>query len=367
VGNSAQKNECICCYSMKCCKAYNQAGIIIFLILGILQIVSLATSWINVDLQRTLNKGKGDSDYIMMQFSLGGVAITHSYLPVNGMLISNSVYCSYGSSAVPLIDSILGSINSTLCPMMTVLPPLFQKIVIPTGSLTVISVLIMIIWMAYRTTVNGTKRLFRNKCCTQTVSFLLTIIVLGTSIPGFALIAGQFGNSARADFGQNFWTNWGCKYSDYCDNSCYDLQWTCDSSINYDVGLIIALTTFAFYVMFGVYTWIGSWCCSCCCPGVEDEVLSTSTVSVHYTQQSSENSTPLVTKYTLYVHYGEQYPTKLLLSAASLEEFTHGIKTALGITLPFKIAVFDDICQQYVVVSSLQLVPQQATIQLIFN
>jgi len=82
------------------------------------------------------------------------------------------------------------------------------------------------------------------------------------------------------------------------------------------------------------------------------------------------SSNPLLTavpiSFTLYVHHGGQYPSKLIVSASTLEELKSNIITGLGITLPFKIAIFDEICQQYVMVSSIQLIPQQATIQLLF-
>jgi len=222
--------------------------------------------------------------------------------------------------------------------------------------------------MADRTTVNGMKRLFRNKCCTHTVSLVFTVMVLGSSTAGFVIFLDQFFDALYTEFGAGFWANWGCEYSGYyCTNYCSPKGWICRSDINYDVGLILWLSTYSFYVIFCFYTWFGSWCCTCCCPGVEEETLSTTSISVHYAQQSSETSTPLISNYVLYVHFGEQFPTKLALHASSLEELTYGIRTSLNITQPFKIAVFDDTCNQYVLVTSLSLVPNQATLQLMFN
>jgi len=237
----------------------------------------------------------------------------------------------------------------------------------------------MMLWFFYRSTNNGIKRLFRSKCCTQSISLLLSAMVIGFSIPGFAIISDQFFSAVSKDFGgSTFWDGWGCDFY-YSWGSCYSScgynqnNWYnyCDSNQYNDAGYILSTVTLAFYVIFSVYSWIGSWCCSCCCPGVDEELFPSATVSVHYSAvggvATATTFTTTSAPYTLYVHHGAQFPSKIMVTASSLPELEAGIRSNLGVSVPFKIAVFDEICQQYVLVTSLQLIPQQATIQLLFN
>jgi len=221
--------------------------------------------------------------------------------------------------------------------------------------------------------------LFRSKCCTQSVSLLLSTMVVGFAVPGFAIISDQFYSAIQKDFGgKPFWDDWGCDLDmnyGYCYS--YSCGWnqnvwfnSCNSYSFQDSGFIISTVTLSLYVLFSIYSWIGSWCCSCCCPGVEDELFPSATVSVHYSAVGAPTATTFATMsapYTLYVHQGAQFPSKIMVTASSLPELEAGIRNNLAITAPFKIAVFDEICQQYVLVTSLQLIPQQATIQLLFN
>jgi len=268
--------------------------------------------------------------------------------------------------------------NSSYCPKLNTIPSVFSGPVIPTGALNIVSAVILIIWFVYRSTHNGIKRLFRQKCCTQFISILLSIFVLGFSIPSIVVITSDFASAAYLDFGSTFWNNWGCSSQNSDNIYCYTSYYSCGdnptmacTSTSYpDTGFIIAAANLGFYLLVCFYSWIGSWCCSCCCPGVEDEVFPT-TVNIQSTPyMETGSSNPLLSTlpitYTLYVHHGGEYPSKLIVSASSLEELKSIIITSLGITIPFKIAIFDEICQQYVMVTSLQLIPNQATLQLIF-
>jgi len=130
-------------------------------------------------------------------------------------------------------------------------------------------------------------------------------MVVGFAIPGFAIITDQFYVAAQKDFGGNaFWDNWGCdlnQYWGYCYSSyCSNYQpgnWfnNCNSHSYDDAGYIISTVTLAFYVLFSVYSWIGSWCCSCCCPGIEEEVFPSATVSIHYSAVGGPTSTTTAT------------------------------------------------------------------------
>jgi len=371
-----EKNECSCCYSINCCKIYNRTGLLLFVLLAILQIVSLATPWQAFYLSKTYESG--DTEQLEMHFYLGGITVGHTYTPTGGESKDNYVYCSYeDSKAVAIKDSIVTLMNSTLCPKLTFVPSLFHGGVTSTGILTIIFAILMVIWFAYRTTITGIKRLFRQRCCTQLISVVLSVLILSFAIPGMSLVGDQFGHSVWQDFGTTFWESWGCDLNYnyfYCSSSssCTDnYRDYCNSAYNSDTGFIIACVNIGLYVVFCIYSWIGSWCCACCCPGVEEEVFPTASVSVHYTGLPTETITTTgitpVNNYTLYVHHGAQFPSKLIVNVSSLEELHNTIMTNLGIMAPFKVAVFDDICQQYVLVSSLQLIPPQATIQLLFN
>jgi len=375
-----RKNECACCYSEKCCRGYNRTGIALFLICVILQIVSLATPWMTFNLQRSSNIG--DLETLNMKFYTGGVEIFHEMNnATTGNVVSSYEFCSYENRpGVPIKETIIVLANTTICPTLTMVPPLFHNTVTTTGIATIISGVLMILWFFYRSTNNGIKRLFRSKCCTQSVSLLLSAMVIGFAIPGFAIISDQFFAAVKKDFGgYSFWDDWGCEINDYW-GSCWDTSncgynqntWfsACNSNVYNDAGFILATTSLGFYVIFCVYSWIGSWCCSCCCPGVEEELFPSATVSVHYSAMGVPTATTFATMsapYTLYVHHGAQFPSKIMVTASSLPELEAGIRNNLGISVPFKIAVFDEICQQYVLVTSLQLIPQQATIQLLFN
>jgi len=255
---------------------------------------------------------------------------------------------------------------------------------ISTGILNIVAVIGIIFWLGYRSTHNGIKRLLRQKCCTQVISLFLTFLVVGFSVPGITVFSLSFPDAAGADFGLSFWKYWGCGIDSgveincdyyYGDNPfCPDNIVSCDGNAQPDVGYFCSTTNIALYFLLCFYSWIGSWCCSCCCPGVEEEVFPTRTLNVNYPpylEPSSSSSNPLMSTvpmtYTLYIHHGAQFPSKLIVSVSTLEELKSNIMTGLGITVPFKIAIYDDICQQYVMVSSLQLIPHQATIQLLFS
>jgi len=349
---------------------------VLFLILAILQIVSLSTSWMYFSGVRT--DPNNNVETLTLRWYLGGLSISHQYNPsTQGNMVSVYQYCDYESkNTVPPQNSILNFTNTTSCPTMTNTPQLFHSTVTSTGILTIICDILMIIWLGYRSTLNGIKRLFRSQCCTMSVSLLLSVLVIGFSAPGFSLIVDQFNNAVVKDFGKIFWSSWGCSTSYYSSSyfSCYSSScnplpygYYCNSAINNDTGMVIAYVNLAFYVIFSVYTWIGSWCCSCCCPGVDEEVFPTTTTSIHYTNAMTATVPQTSGEYTLYVHHGAQFPTKVVVRAATIEQLHHGIMETLGLSLPFRVAVFDEICQQYVLVTSLQLIPPQATVQLLFN
>jgi len=324
-----------------------------------------------------------------MYFYLSGVEIDHSYQPASLQrdTIESTQFCSYHhvyNTAVK--DSILSLANSSACPPLNDLSVLFKGPVTGCGVMTILSCFVMVIWFYYRSTFNGIKRLFQNQCCTQMVSLFISAMILGFASPGFAVFVDQFNTNIWKDFGANFWGLWGCQLSLYSNNlQCGSCQFPqrnyCNTNINQDTGFIIGVSNFGFIVLFCVYSWIGSWCCPCCCPGFDPEILPTKKMitnnsSVDYTgdhpSSSSLSSTALtsatgVGSYTLYVHHGAQFPTKIVVNASTLSELEVGIRNNLDITMPFRIAVFDDVCQQYVLVTSLTLVPPQATIQLLFS
>jgi len=308
---------------------------------------------------------------LTLRYHLNGLEILHTYATQTGDPAGVNRFCYYQDPGVSVHNSILMLLNSTECPMMVNVQPLFHDTVISTGILTIICVALMIMWLLYRSTLNGIKRLFRNQCCTQSVSLLLTVLIVGFSIPGFAIIVDQFWPAVYNDFGKTFWGSWGCTsyYSDgyvSCSGNCLGLpnSYDCNSQWSYDTGMVIAYVNLAMYVILCIYSWIGSWCCSCCCPGVEYEVFPTTTTSVHYT---NPNAICPLGEYVLYVHHGAQFPTKVVVKASTLDDLNSGIRECLQITAPFKVAVFDEVCQQYVLVTTLQLIPPQATVQLLFN
>jgi hypothetical protein len=345
------RNECACCYSIKCCRGYNRTGIGLFLICVILQIVSLATPWQSFTLERYNNAG--DTETLNLKFYTGGLEVYHEMInSTTGNIGSNYAYCSYENRPnVPIKETIIYLVNTSVCPTLSFVPPLFHSTVTTTGIATIISAVLMMLWFFYRSTNNGIKRLFRSKCCTQSVSLLLSAMVVGFSIPGFAVIADQFYTAVIKDFGgKAFFSDWGCdlyeSWGNCWSSSCgwnKNVWFTqCNSDMFNDTGFALATTTLGFYVLFSIYSWIGSWCCVCCCPGVEDEreIFSSATVSVHYSAIGGPTATnnPIATMsapYTLYVHHGAQFPSKIMVNASSLSELEVGIRTNLGITVPF--------------------------------
>jgi len=71
--------------------------------------------------------------------------------------------------------------------------------------------------------------------------------------------------------------------------------------------------------------------------------------------------------YNLLVHHGGALPTKVTVAASSMEQLLGGIAQQLGITVPFSIAVFDPNFNQYTGVASLGALPQNATVQVVFQ
>jgi len=287
-------------------------------------------------------------------------------------------YCSYYHiSNVDVKDSIITLANSSFCPPLIQTAALFLGPVTGCGVMSILSSLVMIIWLYYRSTHNGIKKLFQRQCCTQSVSLFISAMIIGFSITDFAVFAEQWYTCVYKDFETSFWNHWAC-YLDQnhmlnCVGYCLWAPF-CNVKISPEAGFFFATSHCAFTVLFCLYSWIGSWCCNCCCPGVEEVVEPSNRASVvTYTADLSAMHTNTITSasgvgsYTLYVHHGSQFPSKLSVNVSTFSELEVAISNNLELTKPFKIAVFDEVCKQYVLVTSLTLVPPQATIQLLFN
>jgi len=70
--------------------------------------------------------------------------------------------------------------------------------------------------------------------------------------------------------------------------------------------------------------------------------------------------------FTLFVHHGGVLPTKMILTASNFQELEMGVGQNLGVS-SFKLAVYDEMSKQYVMVNDMSLIPSQATVQLLFQ
>jgi len=192
---------------------------------------------------------------------------------------------------------------------------------------------------------------------------------------GESAIATDLGSAFLVSYGcssSSSWKGFYCYDYNYCSNT---LPYSCYSSAYQVTGWIISCANMGMLVLGVLYTWIGSWCCSCCCHELEDNNPTSADVqTVRYVTTSNNpygtrnvNTVVVPQTYTLFVHHGGPFPTKMVVVASSLREMEMFVSQNLGLSVPFRMAVFDDLAKQYVMVSTMELIPTQATIQLIFQ
>jgi len=213
-------------------------------------------------------------------------------------------------------------------------------------------------------------------------------------VPIFRFFLDKIEGAIIPDFGSKFFESYGCQVSTAnqylrCENyQCYNVDYSCSSSNNPGPGFIIAVSNMAMLFLGVLYTWIGSWCCDCCCPDLKlsehtSMVTSTNPTSPVYTNDTQQ-PTPInylggpyiattvmpqvggPRTFTLIVHHGGVLPTKMVLTASNFQELEIGVGQNLGVS-SFKLAVYDDLSKQYVMVNDLSLIPSQATVQLLFQ
>jgi len=103
-------------------------------------------------------------------------------------------------------------------------------------------------------------------------------------------------------------------------------------------------------------------------PGTPSAVVVTSQGDGATTTQTTTTTTVAGgSTYQLLVNHGAALPTKVVLTADSLEQLLTGISQQLNITVPFSIVVFDPNFNVYAGVTSIQAVPQVATVQILFS
>jgi len=374
-----------CCITRDCCNIYNKIGIFLFVVWFVIQIVSVSIPWEEVFLARTYRNG--DTEFVIMQFYPQYVSISHSINPGNSATLEQSVYkdCPYVVTNLPsgiTSENILFNVTSTVCPPTNQIGRIFPTI-IGTSAAAIVCEFIMILWLIYRTTYSGFTSLFKDKCTTQLVSFIIGTLIIAFSCVPYAFFADRGEFAIAADLGTTLLVSYGCDstyswkglycYSNYCSNFPY----TCQSYANQVTGFIMSCANMGMLVVGVFYTWIGSWCCSCCCHELEENNSTTSDIqTVRYVTSSNNpysslrnlNTIPAVQQtYTLFVHHGGPFPTKMVVVASSLQEMEMIVSQNLGLSVPFKMAVFDDMAKQYVMVSSMDLISPQATIQLLFQ
>jgi len=379
-----KESNCVCCISIECCRVYNKIGIFFFAVWFILQIVAISTPWETIRLSRTnQNTQSSDVELISMSFYATTVQFIHSITPSSGssFIKTNTVVCSYGKSLSSSSTNILINLTSDVCPPLTNVGNAFPSIT-GTSAAAIISEFFMIILLFYRTTNSGINYMFKARCSTQLVSLFISALIVAFSSATFALYLSYIEIAIVQDFGVNLFNSYGCYASQYYLNCNYYTYYSngyclpgyyCDSSNDMGTGWIIAVSNMGMLTIGVVYTWIGSWCCPCCCPGTlptDETTTITTTNPLNYMVSSSiQSNTPQIQSrtFTLFIHHGGPLPTKLSVTASTFQELEAGVAQGIGLTVPFRVAVYDDMSKQYVMVTNLELVPLQATVQLLFQ
>jgi len=337
----------------------------------ILQIVSISLSWEDISLQRTFPNG--DTEQITMGFPAEYVDITHSYYPSSGnaLEIDQSASCYYDSTEVNSKTNILFNLSTNDCPPTKRVEGIFPSIT-GTSAAAIISEFLMIVWLFYRTSNSGIYLLFREKCSTQFVSIIISCLIIGFSTASFSLYPNRLETAIYQDFGAPFFTSYGCSMGWDLDCYGYCSPNNCQSISGAGAGWIMSVSNMGMLVIAVIYTWIGSWCCECCCPGAkppDSSLIIPSTTqygtSINYPEDYLTALQPRTI--TLFVHHGGPLPSKMVLVASNFQELEMGVGHNLGLTVPFKMVVYDEMSKQYVMINDLALVQAQATVQILFK
>jgi len=235
--------------------------------------------------------------------------------------------------------------------------------------------------------------MFSQKCATFWVTFVLTgficvLAILAVSVCGTNAMV----NAYVTEWGAKFWQNYNCyQYQfgalyygtlcpiNYCifdlGCSCRGSTGNCNSSDNFAGGYVLAAVNSSFLILWCFYCWFGSWCCDCC--SCQQQALNTpDVIQVNTAPAPQQQVVDTVTTntvmmggntYNLLVHHGGSIPTKVVVTAGTLEQLLGGIAAQLGINVPFSIAVFDPSFNQYAGLANLASLPQNATVQVVFH
>jgi len=271
-------SECYCCTTKKWCRAYNIVGVIFFVVFFVLQICSAAFSWFSYYLSRTVATGifSGTRTTVSLNIRLVEVLIIGTYFVPRGPYVESRISCPYDKgdySHVGIIQSILYDPTSSQCPPTSNLAYAIEPI-LAFSVISILSIVAHIGWMIFRSTDKGFLCLKDHKCSSFSISLVLSVITIIFSTLSYAW-RKQVEDALIYDFGVQFWTSYGCLATGLNNTAPYlqcssNFQFDCPSSFNcysyseINTGYILAVTDMILLVLCCFYSFLGSWCCTCC-------------------------------------------------------------------------------------------------------